>query len=107
MKLDRCLAQFHSMGNVIGQEEGFDQFAFTAGDHAGKTLEPRADGNLWIFVQPDSEDRELICGDAAIPDTIKKMPQHGWRKVLAANLGHGSGASVKAIHDLILKAAGC
>jgi len=53
------------------QQKSFDQFAFAANRHTGESLEPFADANFRLCVQPVREQAKLVCADAAALDTVE------------------------------------
>ena len=81
-------ADFLAVGRLTGHQECLHQFAFAAGDHAGKALEPRAVRDFGIGVAPVAKQAHLIETDLALPNTKGKMLDESAWQLMSANSWH-------------------
>ena len=75
---------------LAGQEESFDQFAFTAHRHARRAFEPFALGDFRLGVEPAGEQFKLRSGDFALLNALKQVPEERRREMVTANARHGT-----------------
>ena len=76
-------------GGVIVLQNGFHQFAFTANDDPGETLEPAARRDRRIGIEPLGKILQIIDRYGPFTNSARQMLDRSPRNVLTPNLRHG------------------
>src|SRR5258706_7559247 len=67
------LGDLLSIWGLTWNEEGFDEFAFTAQDEKRKSLEPLALGHIRFGIQPAREQDDLVCRNVPLTHPSQKV----------------------------------
>jgi hypothetical protein len=74
---------------LSGLQKRFDEFAFAAHHHSGKSSEPFSFRHFRPGVQLFRQQTELVRGNVPAFDSFQQMLEQGVRQIAALNVGHG------------------